>query len=79
MKELTAKQGTKDIKNFIITDLSSIEEIIDYIKDNPAIINVGYTKKRITQRVIDILVGAVYAYKINICPLDKENYLIVKK
>ena len=79
MIDLSSKQTTKDIKNFIVTDLTNIEEIIDYIKDNPAIINVSYTKKHLTQRVLDVLVGAVYAYKISICPLDKENYLIVKK
>ncbi len=79
MYENLLKQGTKEIKNFIITDLSNIEEILNYIKHYPAIICLSSCKQNLKQRVIDIITGAIYVLGKNICPLDKNNYLIVKK
>ena len=55
------------------------EEIVDYIKTAPAIVNVSECKGDGAQRVVDILCGAVYALNKKICPLDKDNYLVVDK
>ncbi len=72
-------QGTKDIKSFFIKNLSNIEEVLTYIKQNPAIINISSLNSTLKQRVIDIITGAIYMCNLNICPLDKDNYLIIKK
>lgn len=79
MQDLNKTKGTKEIKNFIVTDLSNIEEILNYIKQNPAIICLSSCKQYLKQRVIDIITGAIYVLDKNVCPLDKDNYLIIKK
>ncbi len=79
LQELSNKKGTKEIKNFIVNDLSNIEEILTYIKQYPAIICLSSCKQHLKQRVIDIITGAIYVLEQNVCPLDKDNYLIIKK
>ncbi len=79
LQDVTIKKGTKEIKNFIVTDLSNIEEILNYIKQNPTIICLQGCKQHLKQRVVDIITGAIYMLDKNICPLDKDNYLIIKK
>ena len=72
-------QGTKEIKSFYVENLLNIEEILNYVKYNPAIINISALSSPLKQRVIDIITGAIYMCNLNICPLDKDNYLIIKK
>jgi hypothetical protein len=79
LQQSSLKNSTKEIKNFIVNDLSNIEEILTFIKNNPAIICLNGCKQHLKQRVIDIITGAIYMLEKNICPLDKDNYLIIKK
>ena len=79
MLNLKNNKGTKEIKNFIANDLSNIEEILNYIKQYPAIICLNNCKQHLKQRIIDIITGAIYVLDKKVCPLDKDNYLIIKK
>ena len=79
MLNLKNNKGTKEIKNFIVNDLSNIEEILNYIKQYPAIICLNNCKQHLKQRIIDIITGAIYVFDKKVCPLDKDNYLIIKK
>ncbi len=79
MLNLKNNKGTKEIKNFIVNDLSNIEEILNYIKQYPSIICLNNCKQHLKQRIIDIITGAIYVLDKKICPLDKDNYLIIKK
>lgn len=71
-------QGTKEIKAFSPKKPSQAEEIIQYIKQHPAIITLQFCNAVNSQRILDLLCGAVCALNLKICPLDKENYLITK-
>lgn len=71
--------GTKDIKTFIPTKLTEVEEIIAYLKNNPLILNVSKLKGNKSQRILDILLGACLLLNKGICPLDKHNYLLLDK
>ena len=71
--------GAKDIKTFSPSSTEDCLKIINYIKSNPALIYINPTDKAEKQRIIDILCGAVTALSLGICPLDKNNFLILKK
>ena len=71
--------GTKDIKTFIPQSINEVEKIALYLIKNPLILNVSRLKGNISQRVLDILLGASLVLNKGICPLDKENYLFVDK
>ena len=79
LQQLSTKKGTKEIKNFVVIDLSNIEEILTYIKLYPAIICLNNCKQHLKQRVIDVITGAIYILDKKVCPLDKDNYLIIDK
>ena len=71
--------GTKDITAFTPTSLSDVEEIIEYLKLNPLILNLTKLKEKNRQRFLDLITGAMCALDKNVCVLDKENYLFFKK
>lgn len=71
--------GTKDIKAFAPSSLSEVEEIINYLKFNPLILNLSKLKDKNRQRLLDLITGAMCALDKNVCVLDKENYLFFKK
>ena len=71
--------GTKDIKTFCPARLNEAEEIIKYLKNNPIILNTEKLKGNKKQRFLDLLTGAVCALDKNICLLDNELYLFLKK
>ena len=72
-------KGTKEIKTFIPYSLSEVEEIILHLKNYPLIVNVSKLKSKDVQRLLDLLTGAICALDKNVCILDKENYLFLKK
>ncbi|MBR6737007.1 MAG: cell division protein SepF [Clostridia bacterium] len=72
-------KGTKDVKVFSPKKTAETAEIITYLKENPAIITLATTPKKERQRIVDVLGGASFALNMAICPLDKENFIIVKK
>lgn len=71
-------KGT-EVMRFCPRKAEETEEIINYVKNAPAIVSVALCKGDNAQRVVDILCGAVYALGKKICPLDKDNYLVVDK
>ena len=79
MQELNNSLGTKDIKVFTPLSLTDVEEIISYLKYNPLIINTSKIKENKKQRLLDLMTGAICALDKNICVLDKDNYLFIKK
>ncbi len=72
-------QGTKEIKTFIPYSLKEVEEIIVYLKNYPLIVNISKLKNGDAQRLLDLLTGAICALDKNVCILDKDNYLFIKK
>ncbi|MBO5888589.1 MAG: cell division protein SepF [Clostridia bacterium] len=79
VQELNNSLGTKDIKVFTPLSLTDVEEIISYLKYNPLIINTSKIKENKKQRLLDLMTGAICALDKNICVLDKDNYLFIKK
>ena len=71
--------GTKDIKTFSPLSTEDCFEIINYVKENPALISLNSSDKAVKQRIIDVLCGAVTALEMGMCIVDKNNILIVKK
>ena len=71
--------GTKDVKVFCPTQLNEAEEIIQYLKFNPLILNLSKIKGNKKQRFLDLLTGAVCALDKNVCVLNSDNYLFLKK
>ncbi|MBO5926078.1 MAG: cell division protein SepF [Clostridia bacterium] len=79
MQDLRLNQGTKEIKVFTPYSLAEAEEIIEYLKLNPLILNVKGLKPNLVQRFLDLMSGAVSALDKNVCVLDKDNYLFLGK
>ncbi len=77
--DYNALQGTKEIKTFIPYSLTEAEEIIKYLKNYPLIVNLSKLKGGDAQRLLDLLTGAICALDKNVCVLDKDNYLFLKK
>ena len=69
----------KDVKIFSPLGTEDCLEIINYVKENPALVSLNSTDKAVKQRIIDVLCGACTALSLGLCLLDKNNILIVKK
>ena len=72
-------KGTKEIKSFAPHSLNEIEEVIDFLKYSPIILNTSKLKADKQQRFLDLVSGAVIVLDKRICILDKDNYLFVDK
>lgn len=70
------EKGT-EVTRFCPKKAEETEEIINFIRSAPAIVNLSLCRGESAQRIADILCGAVYALNKKICPLDKDNYLII--
>ncbi len=79
MQEVFNSLGTKDIRVFTPLSLNEVEEIISYLKFSPLILNTSKIKENKKQRLLDLMTGAICALDKNICVLDKDNYLFMKK
>ena len=79
MKPLTINKGTKDVEVFTPINTDDCLEIINFLKDNPAIISFEKTNLKTRQRIIDVLCGAATALSMGVCLVDKNNLLIIKK
>ena len=71
--------GTKDVKVFSPTCTDDCLEIINYLRENPAIINFENVNIKLKQRIIDVLCGGATALSMGVCLVDKNNLLIIKK
>ena len=69
----------KEIKTFTPSSINEVEEIIEYLKISPLILNISYLKANEVQRVLDVLTGAICVLDKKVCVLDKENYLFLDK
>ena len=79
MQAFINDKGTKDVKVFSPNLVSETAEIITYLKENPAIISLANTPKKVKQRIVDVICGAGFALDMAVCKLDKETLIIVKK
>lgn len=71
------EKGT-EVMRFCPKKAEETENIINHVKSAPAIVNLSLCRGDNAQRVLDVLCGAVYALNKKICPLDKDNYLIIE-
>ncbi len=71
--------GTKDVEVFTPDCTDDCYEIINFLKENPAIINFEKASAKLKQRLIDVLCGAATALDMGVCLVDKNNLLIIKK
>jgi FtsZ-interacting cell division protein YlmF len=69
----------KEIKTSTPSSINEVEEIIEYLKFSPLILNITYLKANEVQRVLDVLTGAICVLDKKVCVLDKENYLFLDK
>ena len=79
MNTVCQTNGTKDVKVFTPTCTDDCLEIINYLRENPAIVNFNGTNAKLKQRIIDVLCGASTALYMGVCLVDKNNLLIIKK
>ncbi len=79
MKTFNGNVGTKDVKVFFPTCTDDCLEIINYLWENPAIINFEKVNDKLKQRIIDVLCGGATALSMGVCLVDKNNLLIIKK
>ena len=77
--EFESLKGTKDIRVFTPLSLNEIEEVIEYLKYKPIILNLSKLKPDKKQRFLDLISGAIIVLDKNVCILDKDNYLFIKK
>ena len=71
--------SSESVKIFTPTVTEDCLTIINYLRENPAMINLKSTNKAVKQRIIDVLCGASFALNLGMCVVDKNNILIVKK
>lgn len=69
----------QDVKEFFPSGTEDCLSIINYIRANPAVINLNQADKTVKQRIIDVLCGACTALNLGMCIIDKNNILIIKK
>ncbi len=79
MEDFLNDIGTKDIKSFAPNSLSESEEIINFLKFNPLILNTSKLKASQKQRFLDLMTGAICALDKHVCVLDNNNYLFLSK
>ena len=79
MTALYDNKGTNDVKVFTPLSTDDCLEIINYLKNYPAIINFQAVTPKLKQRIIDVLCGASTALSMGVCLVDKNNLLIIKK
>ena len=78
--DITYQQnGTKDVRVFTPSCTEDCLEIINYLRENPAIINFNSVNVKVKQRIIDVLCGSATALYMGVCMVDKNNLLIIKK
>lgn len=71
--------GTNEIKVFSPNNTEDMFEVISYLKQNPAIVNLHNAEKALKQRIIDLAFGAATALDMGVCMVDKNNMLIIKR
>ena len=79
MQAFSRNKGTKEVEVFSPKSVEETAEIINYLREKPAIISISNSPKKQRQRIVDVLCGASYALDMAVCKLDKETFIIVKK
>ena len=79
MKVPSQNSSAKDVKVFTPKCTEDCLEIINYMRENPAIVNFNKINPKLKQRLIDVLCGASTALLMGVCLIDKNNLLIIKK
>ena len=65
-----------NIDTFKPTSFEDVAEIIDQLLEGkPAIVNLTEVRESTSQRVVDLLSGAIYAINGNLCELQKDVYI----
>ena len=68
--------NNSNISTFKPTSFEDVAEIIDMLLEGkPAIVNLTEVKESTSQRVVDLLSGAIYAINGNLCELQKDVYI----
>ena len=79
MKSPSNLIGGKSVKTFTASGTEDLLNVIKYIKEKPAHIEIISSDKAVKQRIIDVLCGAVTALDLGLCMIDKNNILVIKK
>ena len=77
MKVNINADSKKDIKCFNTQTLQEVEDIIDYLKRNPLILNLSSLKSSEVQTFLDLTCGACKALNKSICQINKLVYLFL--